>query len=253
MKIIDFYNLLDSLYPRSLSCEWDNDGIMCSADVNNEIKKVMISLDATDEAVKTAADQGCDLLLTHHPMLFRSPKAVINNDYLGNRIISALKFGVTVISLHTRLDAGDDGVNDRLVKALGFETAGKFGDGDAPTLGRFIELEGSVDSAEIARLCKEKLDCHHIRMTGKGNTRRIAVVGGAGGDFIKPALSIGAGVLITGECSYNAAQDAYEDGLVVIEAGHYKTEFPVCLRFAEICSSCGLSFDLFDSHIYNFF
>ena len=250
MRVIDFYDILESLYPRSLSCEWDNDGIMCCADVSSEISKVMISLDATSDAIVCAANKGCDLLLTHHPMLFKSPRAVSNTDFSGKRVISSLKNGVTVISLHTRLDAGEDGVNDWLVKALGFESIGKFGDEDAPELGRFFEVEKRIDANELAAICKKKLNSRSVKITGKGSVKRIAAVGGSGSDLIKPAIAIGADALITGECSYNAAQDAFEDGLIIIEAGHYETEAPVCGRLADICASLDLPYEMFDSSIF---
>ena len=249
MKIKELYEYIDALYPRTLSCDWDNDGLMCSADENAEIVKVLISLDATEEAVREAAKRKCNVLLTHHPLLFHPPNAVNNNDYLGRRIITSFCSKVSVMSFHTRLDSGEDGVNDRLVKALGFTSCGSFGDDESPTLGRIFELDNSIDAILFTSICKNKLGCSVVRITGDGSGKRICVVGGAGGDFIEPAIEMGADFLLTGECSYNKAQDAAENGLIVIEAGHYETEFPVCSRFKEICNDLGLLCEIFDSRV----
>lgn len=251
MRIVDFCDHLDSLYPRSLSCEWDNDGLMCCVDENEEISKVLISLDATSAAIEKAAENGCDLLLTHHPMLFKRPSAVRGDNYLGRRIISSINKAVTVISLHTRLDAGRGGVNDCLVNALGFSASCSFGDEESPGLGRIVELSRQIDSGELALLCKERLHSAFVRVTGNKRGQKIGVVGGSGSDFIRPAKAAGCDFLITGECSYNAAQDAAETGLAVIEAGHFETEYPVCRRFARICNDLGIEYEVFDSHTFD--
>ena len=251
MKIKEFYNYIDSLFPGYLSCDWDNDGIMCCSDENEEAAKVLISLDATEAAIKEAALKNCNVLLTHHPLLFKKPSAVCGNDYLGRRIISSIDKKVTVISFHTRLDAGTGGVNDCLVKALGFTASGNFGDDDSPDMGRIIEIPQGIDSGALALLCKDKLQSGMVRVTGRKTGTRIGVVGGAGADFIKPAVSCGCDILVTGECSYNSAQDAAENGLVIIEAGHFETEFPVCNMLGDVCKRLEIEFEIFDSHIFN--
>ena len=249
MKIKELYDHIDVLYPRTLSCEWDNDGLMCSADDSVDVSKVLISLDATEATLKEAKKRNCNVLLTHHPLLFNSPGSVYSGDYLGKRIILSILSGISVMSFHTRLDAGFDGVNDRLVKALGYSSLGSFGDDESPTLGRFFDLERSIRADDFAEICKKKLGCCAVRITGSGEGRRICAVGGSGGDFIEPARKIGADILLTGECSYNKAQDAFEKGLIVIEAGHYETEFPVCTRFEDICTELGLIYEVFDSRV----
>lgn len=240
MKISELCAYIDGLYPRTLSCEWDNDGLMCCADTSADVKKAFIALDATEETVMMASEQGCDLLLTHHPMIFRGVRSVCGDNFAGRRIISALKSNVSVISLHTRLDAGKDGVNDCLVRALGYEADGSFGDADSPSLGRYFDIPGGVGAEEFALCCREKLAAPAVELYGGGNVRRICAVGGSGGDFIRPAMDIGADLLLTGECSYNAALDAAQDGLCVITAGHFYTERPVCQRLAQLCRNLGI-------------
>ena len=250
MKVKELYEHIDSMYPRSLSCEWDNDGVMCCADGEAEITKVLISLDATFFAVQEAARRGCNVLLTHHPLLFKKPSSICLDEYLGKRVIESVRSGVSVLSFHTRLDAGTGGVNDCLVNALGFTAAGSFGGDDQPCLGRYFDVPEGIDAEELARLCKSKLGSEVVKINGHGKGKRVCVVGGSGSDLLRAAIDMGGDILVTGECSYNAAQDAFEKGLIVIEAGHYETEAPVCKRFAEICSALGLLYEVFDSRIY---
>ena len=76
MTVYEFYKFLDKIYPKELSCPWDNDGIMCSRDPDASVRKVLVSLDATERALKYASEGEFDLLLTHHPMIFRKLEAV---------------------------------------------------------------------------------------------------------------------------------------------------------------------------------
>ena len=110
MTVRELYEGLTELWPLSLSCSWDNDGIMASRDTRAEAKRILVSLDASADAIRHAAENGFDVLLTHHPMLFRGVKNVTPDTVGGMRVLEAVGAGLSVISLHTRLDAGKNGV-----------------------------------------------------------------------------------------------------------------------------------------------
>ena len=150
MKFSNFYAFLEGLAPRELSAVWDNDGVMCLGNRELDVKRVLVALDPTSEAIGYAAENGFDVLLTHHPMIFKGLKSLTGADTVSARTISALRDGVAVVSLHTRLDAVEGGVNDALMGALGIKVTGVFGDSEMPTLGRLGELEESLDAAELA-------------------------------------------------------------------------------------------------------
>ena len=235
MTIRDLYRALDEMYPRSLSCDWDNDGFMLCADPDREVTRVMLALDASDEAISHASENGCQVLLTHHPLLFRPLRSVTPDSLSGKRALTAVRSDVAIMSFHTRLDAGQGGVNDALVEALGFTSAGTFGDDGAPTLGRIVPLNEEMPLADFAAHVKARLGCPMIQYAGKRPVKTVALVGGGGGDFIYPALAAGADTLITGDSGYNITLDAADDGINVIQAGHYYTEAPVLSRLADIC------------------
>ncbi len=227
MNVLALYEALDALYPRALSCPWDNDGLMICPDPNREVKRVMFALDATEATVTEAIRAGADALITHHPMLFRPLKAVTPFTLSGSRSLSALSASLSVMSFHTRLDAGDGGVNDVLVAKIGLTDVEKFGDDESPTLGRIGTLSAPMAAEDFAATVRDALGAPSVRLTGDRPVCRVAVVGGDGKDFITPAMLAGADTLVTGDASYNTVLDAAEEGINVIEAGHYCTEAPV--------------------------
>ena len=244
MKLDDFYGELDARFPRELSAEWDNDGIMCRS--GDETGRVLISLDATDGALRYAIENGYTTVLTHHPLIFRPIRSLDGVGAVSRRVIRAVTGGINIISLHTRLDAAAGGVNDTLASICGLNVLGTFGSSDAPTLGRLSETD-RIDVAELAEKVKISLGCAAVRVTGGGTACRIAVCGGDGGSMIEPARLAGADVLITGDVGYNGAEAAAETGLAVIEAGHYYTEFPVCMALSAITEKLGIESEIYEA------
>lgn len=234
MTIREFISEMDKLYPKTLSAEWDTDGLQCCADPDRELRRVLVALDATAAELDAAIDGGYDLLLTHHPMIFGKAGDIVPWRLNGNRIIRLVTAGVAAASFHTRLDAGEGGVNDCLTDALGFSDTVAFGDAEMPTAGRIGTLKSSMTAAEFAALVKNKLNAPTVRLSGNRTVSRVAMVGGAGKDFVIPAIAAGADAIVTGEVSYNSAIDFAESGIIVIEAGHFHTEFPVCKRLCSL-------------------
>lgn len=253
MTVGELYTYLDSLYPRELSCSWDNDGIMVCGDENREVQRVLVALDANEKTLDYAVRGGFDVVVTHHPMLFRGLKSVSGSSVPGRHTLMALTHGITVLSFHTRLDAAPGGVNDALCAKLGLVAEGTFGDDEAPTLGRLARFPEPMSARDVAERIKVALDCQAVRLNGEPDTmvQRIAVCGGDGKDFIYPALLAGAEVFLTGDAGYNMAADGAEDGLITIEAGHYHTEAPVCAVLAgKIREFAPVPVEIFDSCSY---
>lgn len=253
MTVLDFYRALDARYPTSLSCPWDNDGLMICPDPERAVRRVLLALDATEATIRAAVECGADVLLTHHPLLFRPLKTVTPLDCHGRRSLTALAGGVAVISLHTRLDAADGGVNDALAKRLGLAAEEKFGDEESPELGRIAVLSAPMPAADFAALVRDALGAPAVQLTGNRPVQRIAIVGGDGKDFIRPAMAAGADTLLTGAASYNTVLDAPENGLNVIEAGHYYTEAPVLESLAaDVQALSGAQCTIVNSNLTTF-
>lgn len=245
MTIKELHDVLTVRFPKELSAEWDNDGIMTAWRLDYPIRKVLVSLDPTLKAIRYAEKYGFEVLLTHHPLIFKGLKSIsMEAGPTSARVLESLLYLRAVLSLHTRLDAADGGVNDALAGALGFEVTGKFGETSSPSLGRLAKLPTPMYSGALAAHVERALDTQ-VRMYGSGKIKTVALVGGAGKDFILPAMAAGADALITGESGYNAAEAAAEAGFVVIEAGHYETEFPVCEMLAELIRDFGIEAEVY--------
>ena len=207
------YRTLDGLIPGSLSCDWDNDGYMIEAE--GECRGILLTLDVTATAVDFASANCLDVIISHHPLIFRPLKTVSDD-----RIIKCVKNEIAVMSFHTRLDAREPGVNDALAEKIGL----------ADTEPRGMLRVGTVPDSSLedfARAVRKKLGAPHVRYAGNRRVSRAAVLGGAGKDFVSDAIALGCDTYITGEMGYNAVCDAADMGLNVIEAGHYYTERPV--------------------------
>lgn len=240
MTIRSLYAALDARYPRSLSWDWDNDGISCAPDLDAPVTGILISLDPTEDAVEAAIESGCNVLLTHHPMLFRGLKTVDGHDTGSRKVIRMIQNGITAMAFHTRLDAADGGVNDCLAARLGLQSAEPFGDNANPAgkpIGRVGNLPREMTADEFAELVKTALNLPALVFAGCGKpVRRVAVLGGAGDDDICAAVAAGADTYITGELRYHRLCDAPYGEINLIMAGHYHTEAPVLAALEGLCA-----------------
>ena len=240
MTIRELYAALDARFPRSLSCEWDNDGISCATDLTTPVSGIYIALDPTEDAVNAVIEAGCNVLLTHHPMLFRGLKTVDGHDTGSRKVIRLIQSGVTAMAFHTRLDAADGGVNDVLAARLGLTDVEPFGDDSNPAgkpIGRVGNLPEAMDAKAFAETVKEALCLPSLVFAGCGKPiRRVAVLGGAGDDDIAAAVAAGADTYVTGELRYHQLCDAPYGEINLIMAGHYHTEAPVLDVLEAVCA-----------------
>ena len=234
MNILAFERYLNDKFPRSLSAQWDNDGLACAPDLTREIKSVLVALDATDAVVERAVSGGFDVLLTHHPLLFRGVKALVPVGAVPKKLLKLALGGVAAFSLHTRLDAVHGGVNDILAQKLGLCDARPFApEGEVPC-GRIGMLPAPVAVTDFAKTVKAVLHAPAVNVAGTGTVQKIALCSGEGADFLSAAQAAGADLFLSGHVGYHRMLDAPEEGIAVIEAGHYYTEFPVCAYLCDV-------------------
>jgi dinuclear metal center YbgI/SA1388 family protein len=234
MNVRELYDYLDKIIPPSLSCEWDNDGLMVCPDPDREVRRVLVALDVTGEVADEAVDGGFDLIVSHHPLIFEPLKAVTPDDGVAGKVINLIRAGISVMSFHTRLDAVDGGVNDILADMLGFIDAVPFGK-EGKMLGRIGKIERPAGLEEFARRVKTVLAAPEVLISGCGRmVNTVAVVGGDGKDDIAYAKAAGADTYVSGRIGYHGMMSAEETCMNLIEAGHFYTEDPVCDRLAEL-------------------
>lgn len=234
MTITQLYQILEQSAPRALSADWDNDGIACLVDPEKAVSRVLVALDATKAAVEYAVSNHFDVLLTHHPLLFRGVKALTPAHCVPRKLLQLALGGVAAISLHTRLDAAKGGVNDVLAARLGLTDVRPFApEGEVP-YGRIGKLPAPVDVSAFAHSVCRLLGAPAVNLVGKGEVQTVAVLGGEGGDFVDAARAAGAELLVSGRIGYHRMLDAAEEGLCVMEAGHFYTERPVLWALADL-------------------
>ena len=232
MNVKELYSILNEKIPQELSCPWDNDGLMCCPDGSREVRRVLVALDVTADVAEKAATEGYDLIVSHHPFIFKGLKSVTDDNFLGNKAISLISKGISVASFHTRLDAVEGGVNDTLASLLELKNVLPFGE---EGIGRIGELEGNITLGELAKKVRKALGAPFVLCAdGKKIPKRVAVLGGEGGDDIEAAREAGADTYISGRLGYHSMTDAPDFGMNLIEAGHYYTEAPVCAVLARL-------------------
>lgn len=231
ITVKNIYDFIDGFSPFETAMSFDNVGILVGNSAA-EAKKVLVTLDVSPEAVAEAKDKNCDLIVSHHPVIFHPLRSLKCDD-----IVYALaKSDISVISAHTNLDMAKGGVNDCLCDALEiFDVAEMFLDG-CP-IGRTGKIS-KMKTEDFMRLVKERLSANAVRYAkGSDYCEKIAVVCGSGGDGVDEAIAAGADTLLTGEAKYNHFLYAAEKKINLIEAGHFATEnvvVPVlCKKLSE--------------------
>ena len=219
--------LLENLAPLELAEEWDNVGLLAGR-ADAEVDTVLCALDLSPAVLEEAVEKGARLIVTHHPILFRGRKNLREDDGEGRLLCGLVRANIALIAMHTNYDNAHPGVNDALASALALSDVAVLDNGmrlGTPKQGCFR------DFADFA----EKALGGPIRRYGDPEQPigRVAVLGGAGEDFIAQARAAGADVYLTGECAYHKALDAVDNGLCVLEAGHAATERPGILALAE--------------------
>ncbi len=249
MTVKELYEKMSSHIPANLSEEWDNDGLMCSSDTSLEVKRVLLALDVTEEIVDYAIERSYDLIVSHHPLIFRPVSKINAENHIARKIIKLINNDISVFSFHTRLDKIEGGVNDILAKLIGLVDVKPLGDDG---LGRVGNLPCEVELDEFCDTVKTALGAVGVRVAdGYNSVSRVALVGGDGKDYVKDAIAANADTYLSGRISYNVMEEAPELGINLIEAGHYYTEAPVLGYLSELITSCDmtLTVDIADSNM----
>ena len=223
----DVYRAIDTFAPFALAEEWDNVGILAGSE-HTEVHGILCALDLNPRVIEEAKRLNANLIITHHPILFRGRKSLREDDAEGRTICELVRSGIALIAAHTNFDNACPGVNDALAAKLGLtdveahDNGMRVGTPAEHTLGAFCERASAQLRAPIRRYGEAEREIH-----------RVAVLGGAGGDFAQLARTAGADVYLTGEIAHHKAWDAYLSEVCVLEAGHAATELPAIEMLAN--------------------
>ena len=223
----DVYAMIDRIAPFDLAEEWDNVGILAGS-ASDEVDGILCALDLNPAVIEEAVRKDVQLIVTHHPIMFRGRKNLREDDPEGRMLCKLVRSGIALIAAHTNFDNAVPGVNNALADLLGLENV------EACENGLRV---GTPKQGMLEAFCKHAQDVlgGPVRCYGEGDCkiRRVAVLGGAGGDFAPMAKAAGADVFLTGEIAHHKAWDAYLSGMNVLEAGHAATELPAISLLAD--------------------
>lgn len=229
MELRTIMQWLEELSPLQYAEEWDNVGLLLG-DEKQEIGHIMIALDASDYVIEQAIAQKADLLLTHHPLIFRAIKQVNNHSLTGRRLWKLATHQIAYYAMHTNFDI-KGGMADLAGERLGLSGAEPLeittGEGtSAEGIGRVGDLDEVLTVTELATQIKERFDIPHVMVYGDISRRvsRVAISPGSGKSEIGYAIDAGAQVLVTGDIGHHEGIDAVDMGLVIIDATHYGLE-----------------------------
>ncbi len=228
-QIKDVLSCLEKIAPPEMKMDFDNVGLLAGWP-EKEIKKAEIALDVSDDVIEEAIDNGAQLIVSHHPLIFSPIKAVRADDYTGSRIIKLIENGISAICMHTNLDAAEVGVNDALAKKVGIEKpemlcVDGYLDGKPYCIGRIGSIFHSMSMPEYLPYIRMALNSAGLRFHDAGRlVDRVAVIGGSGGSELKKVIDAGADTFITADIKYDVFLEARHYGINLIDADHFCTE-----------------------------
>ena len=238
--------LLDEIAPPQLSEPWDNDGIMLCDNLDKEVRKVLFALEVRQSTAQYAAENGFDLIITHHPLIFKPLSRVCGHSY--ELLAALIKNGISVLSYHTRFDKASGGMNDALSELLELKDVSPLGEDG---LGRIGRLQSELTCAQFGLFAKEMLGCENVMMSrcdACKRIKRVAVVGGAGKDYIYEAVKSGADAFVSSEIPHHMLAEAEQLSLCVLDCGHYYTERIGAKRLRQIVAA---GFDDIHTELYD--
>ena len=230
----DFVNMMSEMIPARLAEEWDNPGLQVGRN-EKEVKVILCALDFSPEVLEQALQLHADIIVTHHPAIFRGIKQFTDQDWHTALLLEAARKDIAVYSAHTNLDSVAGGVNDVLANLLNMENVeGLSGEDTLEGIGRIGVLQETLEFNAFAEKVKKVLRLEHVTVVPAGRpVRKVAVCGGSGMDFLDCAVQAGADTYVTGDVKYHEAQEAKGKHINLIDATHQGTELPVVNELAD--------------------
>lgn len=237
MTVQNIFDFLNLKFPVCTACDFDNVGILVG-DSNQEVKKTIISLDCTIETVKKAVENNCELIITHHPIIFNPLKNVLSDSV----VFQVIRNNISVISMHTNLDIGIGGVNDSLCEFLNPINCVCVKTDDSYSLKKCTVSPISAD--DLADKLKISLGGAIKYTTINNSITDILVCSGSGGNYLAEAIKNNCQAFITADIKHSQFLEASHNNIALFDAGHFNTEDVVIEPLKKVLSQefCKIEF-----------
>lgn len=228
MKINEITSMIEAFAPLGWQASYDNAGLVVGRP-DDEVHAALLAVDVTEEVIAEAVAKGCDLIITHHPIIFHPLKRLNSASQVERCVEEAIRRGIALYACHTNLDSAPEGMSYRLAEMVGVEhcTVLEPSDkGDGVGFGVVGDLPAPVPTMEYLQKVREVLGCQCIRHSriASEEVSRVAICTGAGASMIPLAQRAGADLYITADLKYNDFM-APEGGLTVADVGHFESEY----------------------------
>lgn len=230
MKIGEILSWLRSIAPEETAMAGDPVGLLVQPSVK-QVSRVIVALDATPHVADAAAQTGAELVVCHHPLIYRPLAALIASEPVGHAVLTFAREGVAVYAMHTNWDVAEGGINDTLAKKLGMRNVRPLGlaaESRIPRIGAIspAPLHALASSVSAVLDTTGENALRYSQQFSERIVKTLAVCGGAGASFLKEALDAGADALLTADVRHHEFVDAESRGAALIDAGHGATEKP---------------------------
>ena len=240
VTINEVYRQLNAWAPFETQMDFDNAGLLVGRG-ERPVTRILTALDITREVIGEAARLGCELIVSHHPVIFHPVKSVTDGDPVGEKLLLLAEVGIGAICAHTNLDAAQGGVNDCLARALGLNAVEQLHQDGVDEQGRPYGIgrvglahQSGMTAKEYAAYVKERLGAASVRFADGGKpVHRVAVGGGSCGSMFRDALEKGCDTFVTADVKYDQYLEARALGLTLMDAGHFATEQVVVPPLAQ--------------------
>ncbi|MBQ7420450.1 MAG: Nif3-like dinuclear metal center hexameric protein [Prevotella sp.] len=228
MKIKQVLSALERFAPLPLQESWDNAGLQVGL-TEAEVSGALLCLDVNERIVDEAIAKGCNLIVSHHPLLFRGLKQITDATDVQRTVVKAIKHDIVVISMHTNMDNAQDGVNWKIAEHLGLADTRFFAQktvaGIEAGSGVVGDLPAPMAAADFIQVVKKQfgVECALCNELLQRPVRSVAICGGAGDFLLDDAVALGADAFITGEMHYHQ-YFGYEQRIQICVIGHYQSE-----------------------------
>lgn len=221
MKVQDITNRFEEFAPKTLAFPRDPIGLQIG-DLNQEISKILVTLDVRPNVVEEAITNGCNMIFSHHPVMFRPAQSLDLTIAQNKMYADIIKNDITVYSAHTNLDVVEEGMNDWLADKIGLsqKTTLETPNGN---IGKFGMLKSKVSISDFSEFLKKQFNLDGIRVVSDRydkDIQKVAVIGGDGGKFYPEVIAQNCDAFITGDVYYHTGHDMESEGLTVFDVGH---------------------------------
>ena len=227
MKVREITSLIEAFAPLSLQESYDNSGLIVGR-ADDEVHSVLLAVDVTEEVIAEAVSEGCDMIITHHPIIFHALKRFNSASQTERCVEEAIRRGIVLYAAHTNLDSTPQGMSWRVGEMIGLEqmqvlqSSSPYGAG----FGVVGELQSALPSEVFMREVMERFGVKALRHSDivKEKVQRVAICTGSGGSLIDQARESGADIYLTADLRYNDFM-RHENAIILADMGHFESEY----------------------------